>query len=715
MAQDVYQPCPCGSGKKLKFCCLDVADEMVRALRLHETNQPRIALQTIDKLRSEYPDAPWVYVGHASILLSEKRPQEAQPILAELLTRHPEHQFGIALSATAALGADGYDSSKVALYRAFQRCARSFPHVVSGLAMGIASLMMSRRRFLSCRQHLALSMRLAPDKDKEEIFSRLLEFDNNGQIPYLLRSTHQLHEYAGDEEVAKQARQAMVLASAGCFESAARLYLRLTEQVPDSWILWQNAGLCRAWAGDDTSAAEALRQAVNHQEELEIAVELETLAQLLEMGAGKNAVKVDCWEYQLKSVSKVLTVLGDQDRFVAVDLNINPDEQPPDQMLPAGIFEILDRPPSTSEPTNPDSVPRVIGELTIFDANPDDEQPARALLTSLEGETFEQLRALCEEALADEVTHSDRSDAAGGFESIPSDLLALRMNWHFPDETRPLERHKLVGEHWQYLVDEVWPNTKLSSLGQKTPKEAATDPDLKVPLLAAVHVLDTYAEQQDCYLDLNALCERLQIEPLGPLAVDAQTSLSACSAMQLTRLPVAELDDDQVSATFNRALLIRHSRFLYAVLLEVIKRPACTERVDLDRVYNTLSDLCHRRFQRDEALQWLHKARDNADSQENPFEVRLRCDLRELSFRLDDPEDPEVQTLLDRFSSYYLPKLPQLRETLDELLGAHGIEPPWDSASVATTGSAASAPGGIWTPDSASPEPGKSLWIPGQD
>jgi hypothetical protein len=546
-------------------------------------------------------------------------------------------------------------------------------------------------------------MRLAPEKDKEEVFSRLMEFDNNEQIAYPLRSTHQLVEFTGPDEAAKPARQAMMLAAAGCFESAARLYLRITEEHPQSWILWQNAGFCRAWAGDDSSAAESLRQAVSHVEDVETAVELETIAQLLELSSDKNAVEVECWEYRISSVSKVLTVLEQQNRFSQVELNLDPEKLPPEQILPAAVFELLDRPPGEAR-DDIASLPRIIGELTIFDANPDQEQPAKALLTSLNGEEFDQLRALCDEAIASEATESAKSEAAGEFESLSKDLLAMRMNWHFSAETKPAERRNLIGQCWRHLIDEVWPNTKLTGLGDKSPKEAAGEAELKVPLLAAAYVLDAYCEEHDCVLDLDSLCAQLQIEPLPPMKVEETTSLNACSAMQLSRLPISDLDDDQLSATFNRALLIRHSRFLQGVLVEIVNRPACAQRVDLDRVYNTLSDICYKQFRRDEAFDWLRKARERAETQENSFELRLRCDLRELTLRIEDPEDPELQKLLQRFSTYYLPKLPQLRENLDGLLAAHGIEPPWDAAPFGAAEAATANASGIWTPESGAPE-----------
>ena len=36
---DAYALCPCGSGKKLKFCCHDIAPDMLRVLRLVEDGQ----------------------------------------------------------------------------------------------------------------------------------------------------------------------------------------------------------------------------------------------------------------------------------------------------------------------------------------------------------------------------------------------------------------------------------------------------------------------------------------------------------------------------------------------------------------------------------------------------------------------------------------------------------------------------------------------------
>lgn len=89
MAIDVYELCPCGSGKKLKFCCAGIIDEMTKINRLQANDQPRQALAAIEKLEKSNPDNPWVGTVHGEILLSLGQIEEAQSRLEQLLKRIP--------------------------------------------------------------------------------------------------------------------------------------------------------------------------------------------------------------------------------------------------------------------------------------------------------------------------------------------------------------------------------------------------------------------------------------------------------------------------------------------------------------------------------------------------------------------------------------------------------------------------------------------------
>src|SRR3954451_9494984 len=55
MAVDPYAMCPCGSGKKLKFCCTDLVGEIEKIHRMIEGEQPRAALRHVEQTLATHP------------------------------------------------------------------------------------------------------------------------------------------------------------------------------------------------------------------------------------------------------------------------------------------------------------------------------------------------------------------------------------------------------------------------------------------------------------------------------------------------------------------------------------------------------------------------------------------------------------------------------------------------------------------------------------
>ena len=59
MSQQNYRPCPCGSGKKVKFCCKELANDLDKVLRAVEGEQRAAALQHLDRLIAEHRQLEW--------------------------------------------------------------------------------------------------------------------------------------------------------------------------------------------------------------------------------------------------------------------------------------------------------------------------------------------------------------------------------------------------------------------------------------------------------------------------------------------------------------------------------------------------------------------------------------------------------------------------------------------------------------------------------
>ncbi|MDA1017788.1 MAG: hypothetical protein O3A00_25440 [Planctomycetota bacterium] len=721
MAMDPYSICPCGSGKKLKFCCHGIVADMEKVAKLTKKRQVRMARQTLEGLLKTHPRNPWVVISFASILFHEHEHETARHLLADYYEHDPEHRRILALYAMTCLNAAGYADSRRIIARAFQRCARECPEIMTSVGIAIAAMMQGKQEFMAARQFLTVAMKIGTEKDRRDVFIKLLELESNAEIPYPLRSVHQLAVYAGTPEREEEAQKAARLASFGCVTAATQRFERLLESEPENPILWQNVGFCRAWDGESSRAAEALHKASKLHENIGAAVECETIAQLLKFRDTESLQNVRSLEFKVESVSKLLTALDEASRFKRFEIPagmLDNEDQPP-----TGAYNIIDR--EVAEDFQPsaddlESIPKVLAEMTVFDEDAEEELEQRAYITGLEGEGLDEAARLFEEAasgLCELVEDEDDEDSI--IESIPADLVPFQWRWHLPTKLSGSIRRSLENSKWNQLLSETWPDTPFEVLDGKTPREASQDPELKVALTSLVYVLDAYCTQNSYAADLNGLANVLGVELLPELELTPDLNLNSLTAMQLHRLPVSQLDNEQITYTLNRALMIRHSSFLFAVLTEAVERDSLSD-TERETVYSTLVDICRDRSQRDAAIDWLNRGIQWSESTADSFDRLFQWRLRELRFRLEEPTDPEIPGLMKHIWNYYGPKLPEIREHLATLVEAYGLDQPWDDEAEAVAAavgveSGSESAGGIWTPEKPAEGSGQSLWVPGQE
>lgn len=722
MALDVYDLCPCGSGKKLKFCCHAIVGEMDKVLRLQQNNQSRMALQLLDGLEKKHATNPWILTTRATLLYEEGKPAEAQQDLQTLLGAHPDHLLGTALFASASFATDGFAKSKPAILRAFQRCGRIFPDVIGSLAVGIAASMNAMGYEMATRRYLVLAMRFSNEQDRQAIFIRLLQYDSNGDVPYPLRGVHELMPLPGDEAPPDEIRNAFLLAEIGCQDPAGRAFAKSatdekTFDVGQRAVLWRNAGLCRAWDGNETTAAEALHHAAELIDDFELAVECETLAQLLDLKKNSDHVKLVQKKYRVKSVGLLLTRLDEHEQFVRSSLP-KPETDEASNDLPAAVYHVLDcQVPSESATaeTRIEDLPRIRSQLSVFAEDSDGNRLAEAMIVGIEGEGLDNdAKNLSDVAGGElEAIPQDEYDDDPVLDEIPHEFASMQRQWYFPRKTPGSVQKILQRKIWDEFLNNSWPQFKVTGLHGKSPLEAADDPRLTVPLAAAVNVLDSFCEQNRYSLDPEPIRARLNLAAAARIEVDEKTSLNTFSTLQLNRLVVEKLSDQQLTHTLNRALLLHHNRFLESVLKQVDGRPACQSEVDMHRAYTTLTDICQEQARPEEAAEWIEKGREAAKEAEDSFEAVLRWELRELALRMEDPSDPKLIPLLRHLWDYYTPKLPKLEKHLTELVSTIDMQPPWATAgSIVTAGSMAEAE----VAAEGDPQPvQKKLWLPGQD
>lgn len=733
MALDVYAPCPCGSNKKLKFCCHGLEGSIEQVVRHQSAKQYKQALQLLNALDRKHPQSAWVKNLQAFTLMMDNRGPEAIGPLTKVLQVQPDNMHSIALFGLASFLGSGWKAGKTAIQRAFQRCSNEYPHIIYFLARSIAEFMGSVGSPLAHRQYLGLAMRLASEENRENVFMELIEFDGGTKIPYILRGSHDLVPVAGNEAFEKEVRKSAKLAFLGCNEGAAGLFAKLAETAESELAglsgddaakkrvavasLWWNSGLCRAWDGDEKTAAEALHRAAKHADDFEAAVEAETLAQTLgRRGDREHAHRVVQATFKVKMVSKLLTLLDAMSLFVRVP---QPEGQAPDPRQPVATYRVLDKSPvvgNDSASYTLDSVPRVAAEIVVFASVAPGQEEAALAIIGIEGETFTDALAKLAVAGGEEI---EKLTAPGTGESLSTntvfekEFLPLQFKRHFEASTPLGIIRRINRDNWSKFLTSDWPEMPLAALGNKTPKQAIGDESARVPLAAWLQQIDMYADRFGLPFDVPAERAKYNLPAAAVREFSENTSVGTLSVLQFARLPFEKLSDQQLVAAFKRAALIQHKGSLRPLLLTIVDRTSCHEQLDMARVYRFLSDLGSLLMETSEAIHWLDRERSRTVPTAEQFEHELDCDMRELRYRLDDPHDSACSNLLRRMWERYGTKVPELRGYVTGIVNHYKVSAPWMTEGE-TVGAITS--GGVWTPDAAAEKPAgeNKLWLPGQ-
>jgi hypothetical protein len=410
----------------------------------------------------------------------------------------------------------------------------------------------------------------------------------------------------------------------------------------------------------------------------------------------------------------LLSILDQQPRLVRMEVPV--DENPEERHL-AGLYTVLDRPRQVYEKNQElslDELPVVAAVLGVSAPGSKSTEPATVELQVEFDQDVAAVRRTFEEWAGSEVTRVDGSEKTG---SVAREQIPWLWKW-FLDPAIPAREHDRLRRVWcQRVVNDVWPNSAQAALGGKSPRDASADPRKKLALAAAVWALDAFCDQFEFQLDLQIPRSRLGVANPEPISVADDQQLHRLSLVQLRRVPLHELSDEQLGWVMSRTIAMRQQAFSYELLTEMVARPVLLTEQNFADLYLSLSRLCQSRHSREEALLWVSKGRDFARTKQMPLEVVMPFDVRELLLRLDDPNDPQLSRSAAHVWNTYARKIPQLGASLAPVLIEAGLSGPWhqfDTAHRAAEQLAPAGGSGLWTPDAdTAPSQPSKLWVPG--
>lgn len=104
MTIDSYAPCPCGSGKKIKFCkCIDQPHEYEKIARLLEGGQELAALERVNQLLSKTPNTAWLLAIKGEVSLSLNELDSFRETAQRFLKLKPDNPLALTMCAISTL------------------------------------------------------------------------------------------------------------------------------------------------------------------------------------------------------------------------------------------------------------------------------------------------------------------------------------------------------------------------------------------------------------------------------------------------------------------------------------------------------------------------------------------------------------------------------------------------------------------------------------
>ena len=711
MAIDPYGPCPCGSGKKVKFCCSDIVDHIETIQKMLEGEQRMACLDYVVNLEKTVPDRPFLLLVRSMLEIDLDKLDAAEQTIRRFREAHPDDAVAHAQTAVWHAAKGEAANAVGPLQEAIRLCGENMPARVYEAVGMVAARLFAEGFVISAKTHLMFQIIVTNGQDQQAA-TMLSQITSSADLPLLLRDQWHLAETPEVEADWKEDfAKAHLAAMQGRWSEALDQFEALAEKAAERPELWRNLGILRVWLADHRGAIEALRKYTSLEIPLDDAVEAEALVQLIDEETEADQIDVLTLTYPVSDDEALWESLtaNPLTEVMPIDLQSMADE---DQPPPRAAFWLLDAMvPETGVDISRADVPKIRGEMFLFGKQTDRE--ARLEFSLKRTDDFEPAKAALAEVCGELLGSPGDEKVAL---QISASREAMSWNWRLPDDTPAEHRRELQTQEHRDAVLKRWPALKTNLFGGKSPTEVSTDPSQRNRLLAAILLLELSDEQSDEVIDYNELREQLglpKVEAIDGAGLDA----AKLSSVRLVRVVVEKLLDDPLIHAFRRAVSLRINNALRRLAGEVVRREHLRMKIDLAEAHGILAQLARKPT---EALDHLGRARAESASAGKSC---AQWDMLELSIQIGLGSSPEANRLIQHIRAQHFQE-PGIAQAMMNLLMRSGLINPDGSprmaAPSATPAAVGEAPAAsesqkIWTPDGDSQAAGgekKAIWTP---
>ncbi len=522
--QDPYEFCRCGSGKKNRWCCAPLEQEIEKAWKQASQGQHEGALRTVETLIAANTENPEVYGRKAELLMALGRPADAEAVLEKAFALRPDYPFGNFLKASMRLE-EGELQGGLILAR---KATDAYHPAANGPLTKVFGLIFEAEKALNhplaARAALKSILRLqANSVEAKAIFDEV--YGEKSQLPEVARREYSLLPPPSVAARRVAWDKAAKAHGGPRLSSLVKVFEEITKGDANDAPAWFNLALAYSWLGNNGKALEAIDHYLKLETDEGRATLGGALAEVLRAGRGLED-RCDQIEHifevpvrDVQALTRFLQKLVEERRFNPFGKN---DE---DQAITGFLMK-----PQSSLVLAGDSGPRYAHVGGFLMAAPNGLQ-----IRARNMKYLEELRNEARLALGLAI-NDGRVRSIGTLENPFLEISIINLS--SDPKQGDIQSKQLEALKHHFL--EVWVNQPLKSLGGQTPRQAVATRDGKFRTLGILRFYESYAES---FADLGFRFDMVKAE-LG--LVEKKTDEGTQAPVQAESTGLAGQDESAV-------------------------------------------------------------------------------------------------------------------------------------------------------------------------
>lgn len=546
MAIEHYSLCPCGSGKKIKFCkCVDSIGELDRIMKMINGNQVVAALDRLNQVLKSHPDAAWALAVKGRLLISLGETKTLAENAERFIRLQPSNPLALAQQGVGRIFENNNQGAAESLLLAFAESGAGVDSFLLETASLLAFGLARAGSVLSARLYATLPLGAADFEEAQMAANVLNELNRSQEINLLLKSLPINQQRPEDVAWAERFDEAMALLYSQQIPAAESKLEGLDRQYPGQPAILSGLVACALWKADESAQSRLLAKFASAlKDDPEAAARMKALSLLVDPEASESSVAVSSLSAELSDVDEAIAALTASDRFEHIGGRGANQFDGLFEVPPKMVFSIRDLPENFGAPADAPFT-RSLGMVFVFGRQTDRAPEVKAL--DIRENNRVEVEALLRDVL--QLKGEFQRDA----NNVPLHLLLqprLSPSRAGVDFTAAFEEIQKIAPK---LILQTIVDSPLVKFQGKSLRELADAPETQTLRTAMFRIIEGIdAIRPDLASVLPELASILRVPMRETIEITSEEQLEELTPLDLTVVNVATLDPESLMYFFQR-------------------------------------------------------------------------------------------------------------------------------------------------------------------